>query len=375
MHKFKSLIVLAVSSLSAMAQPMANPETMEIAEGVSHHVNLFDASMKEGVSCYRIPSIVTAPNGDLVAAIDERVPHCGDLMYSKDINIVVKRSSDNGKTWTEMETAVDFPFGRSASDPSMIVDEDTKEIIMFYNYMDLDKEKNIFYLHYVKSSDNGKTWSEPVDITEQIAKPEWKKDFKFITSGRGFQTEDGTLIHTMVRPRVKNGLRVFKSEDHGASWELIDTPVGPANESKIIELSDGAWMINSRANGKGMRYVHISRDRGMTWESNPAPELIDPGCNGAIIAYPKKNWFDKKNRLIFSNAKSVKGRKNLAVRISYDDGKTWSEGKTIYEGGSAYSDLTVLENGEIGVFFEKDKYKENVFVSFSLEWLTDGEDK
>ena len=68
-------------------------------------------------------------------------------------------------------------------------------------------------------------------------------------------------------------------------------------------------------------------------------------------------------------------RKNMTVRISYDEGQSWSEGKTIYAGSSAYSSLVVLENGEIGLFFEKDEYRENVFVRFSLDWLTDGEDR
>jgi sialidase-1 len=84
--------------------------------------------------------LTTAPNGDIIAAIDERVPSCGDLKWSKDINIVIRRSSDNGKTWSAIEKIVDFPLGRSASDPSLIVDGITKEIFLFYNYMDLDKE-------------------------------------------------------------------------------------------------------------------------------------------------------------------------------------------------------------------------------------------
>lgn len=99
-------------------------------------------------------------NGDLIAAIDERVPNCGDLNRSGDINIVVRRSADNGKTWSGIETVVNFPLGLSASDPSMIVDRDTKEIILFYNYMDYEKERDIYYLHVVKSKDNGKTWSK-----------------------------------------------------------------------------------------------------------------------------------------------------------------------------------------------------------------------
>lgn len=335
-------------------------------------IDLFNTSMEEGVSCYRIPSIVTAPNGDLIAAIDERVPSCGDLKWSENINIVLRRSNDDGKTWTGIKTVADFPQGMSASDPSMIVDQMTGKIFLFYNYMDLPNERDVYYLHVMESTDNGNTWSAPRDITDQIAKPEWHNDFKFITSGRGIQTRSGMLVHTMVN--LDNGMHLFASKDHGQSWFLIDTPVKPANESKIVELQDGRWMINSRVNGGGMRHVHVSDDYGQTWASRPEPELIDPGCNGSIIRYTQVRDGYKKNRLLFSNAKMEEGRENMTVRISYDEGQTWSAGKTIYPGSSAYSSLTILDNGEIGLFFEKDDYKENVFTSFSLSWLTDGAD-
>lgn len=334
--------------------------------------DLFNTSMDERVKCYRIPSIVTAPNGSLIAAIDERVPDCSDLKYNKDINIILRRSFDNGKTWSKIETVVDFPYGKSASDPSMIVDDVTGEIFLFYNYMDLDVEKDIYYLHVVRSSDNGVTWSKPEDITSQIAKPEWHKDFKFITSGKGIQTSSGKLLHTMVN--LNSGLHVFGSDDHGKTWYFIDVPIQPADESKIIELVDGTLLINARVNGKGMRYEHISKDDGKTWVTKAVPELLDPGCNASIIRYTAIKDGYKKNRILFSNAKSEKERVNMTVRVSYDEGKTWTKGKTIYQGSSAYSDLTILENGDIGLFFEQDSYTKNPFVSFSLEWLTDGED-
>lgn len=367
----KKLIVVLLITMSLSIN--SQNEKHQIADGVIANIDLFNKSMRDSVACFRIPAIVTAPNGDLIAAIDERVPSCGDLKWSKNINIVIRRSSDNGKTWSDIEMVADFPWGESASDPSMIVDQITSEIFLFYNYMNLETEKDIYYLHVVKSKDNGLTWSEPEDITSQIAKPEWQKDFKFITSGRGIQTSTGKLLHCMVN--LNSGMHIFGSNDHGLTWYFIDTPISPANESKIVELADGSWMVNARTNGKKMRYVHISSDEGKTWETRPEPTLIDPGCNGSIIRYTSIEDGYKKNRLLFSNAKMEKGRKNMTVRVSYDEGITWTEGKTIYPGGSAYSDMTILENGDIGLFFEKDGYKENPFVSFSLKWLTDGKDQ
>jgi sialidase-1 len=333
---------------------------------------LFNTTMQSGVSCYRIPAMITAPNGDLVAAIDERVPSCGDLKLSKDINIVIRRSDDNGESWTEIETVVDYPLGKSASDPSMIVDNVTGTIFLFYNFMDLDNEKNIYYLKVTKSIDNGKTWSSPVDITSQITKPEWHNDFKFITSGRGIQTNNGKLLHTLVD--LKNGLHLFGSDDHGENWYLIDTPIIPGDESKIIELVDGTWMINSRVNGKGYRFVHTSTDEGATWVSKPDFTLIDPSCNASIIRYTSIEEGADKNRILFSNAKTEDARSNMTIRISYDEGKSWTDGKTIYTGSSAYSSMSILSNGDIGLFFEKDNYQDNVFVRLTLEWLTDGND-
>ena len=356
--------------MSLVAYPQA--EKTQTLKELPDFIDLFNSKMQSGVSCYRIPAIITAPNGDLIAAIDERVPSCGDLNKSKDINIILRRSLDNGDSWSEIETVVDYPYGKSASDPSMIVDKITGAIFLFFNFMDLDREKDVYYLKVIKSVDNGKTWGSPNDITSQISKQEWHNDFKFITSGRGIQTRDGKLIHTLVN--LNKGLHLFGSNDHGDTWYLIDTPIEPGDESKIVELVDGTWMINSRINDKGIRFVHTSSDYGKTWLSKPDSSLIDPGCNASIIRYTSINDGDDKNRLLFANAKMKDERMNMTIRISYDEGKNWTEGKTIYSGSSAYSSMTILHNGDIGLFFEKDNYQENVFVRLTLQWLTNGKD-
>ncbi len=267
---------------------------------------------------------------------------------------------------------MDYPIGQSASDPSMILDEQTGEIFLFYNYMDLDESISQYYLKYVSSTDNGITWSQPIDITDQISLKEWSDDFKFITSGKGTQTRDGLLLHTLVN--LEHGLHVFGSDDHGENWFLINTPIQPGDESKIIELNNGNWMVNSRVNNRGVRYIHLSADNGQNWQSFPDSNLVDPACNASLIRYTSVKDGYQKNRILFANLDASNKRENLSIKISYDEGETWSYRKTIYAGEAAYSSLAILEDGSIGVFFEKDNYRKNVFARFSLAWLTDGSD-
>ncbi|MGB0774202.1 MAG: sialidase family protein [Akkermansiaceae bacterium] len=329
----------------------------------------------EDTHTFRIPALITAKNGDLLACVDARRHGRGDLIWVKDIDIVVKRSTDNGKTWGPMETIIDHgdkQVGKPASDPSFILDRETGEIFCFYNFMDQVNAPKEFRLHVQSSKDNGKTWSKPRDITNDIAKPEWKMDFKFITSGRGIQRRNGQLLHTLVN--LKRGLHLFGSKDHGKTWEFIDTPVKPANESKVIELADESLMINSRLNGKGFRGVHRSSDNGKSWEYAIDKSQVDPGCNGSILRYTSKAGGYKKDRLLLCHANSARGRKNLVVKISYDEGKTWSKGKVIDAGPAAYSSLTICKDGTIAVLYEPG-YKAVRFARFTLEDLTDGKDK
>jgi sialidase-1 len=271
-----------------------------------------------------------------------------------------------------MELICDYGDGRPASDPSLILDRATGALFCFYNYMDQDNAPKEFRLYVQRSKDHGKTWGKARDITDEVAKPEWKMDFKFITSGRGIQTRNGDLLHTMVN--LNNGLHLFKSEDHGKRWKLLDVPLKPGNESKVIELADGRLMVNCRAQGKGHRWVHVSEDHGQSWVGRAERALVDPACNASILRYTSvKDGYDK-NRLLFCNANSLQGRKNLAVRISYDEGASWSEGRVIDPGPSAYSSLTICADGTIGVLYEPG-YGEVRFARFTLEDLTDGKDR
>lgn len=318
---------------------------------------LFTNKNQDKVSCYRIPSIVKAPNGDLVAVVDERHNSCGDLIYNRNINLAQRISTDGGETWSEPKTIIDFPDGKSASDPSMIVDKKTKEIFMFYNYMDHDIPDKEFRFHFLKSNDNGRTWSEPTDITDQITPTEWKKDFKFITSGRGIQTKKGWLLNTIVR--LKDGVYVFGSKDHGKTWFRTPAVAKNADETHVVETRRGKWMLNARVQKLGHRKIFTSDDYGNSWTEYIDEELIDPACNASTLAFGK--------RLLFSNLHSQKNRVNLGVKASKDRGKTWRFIKTINSGSSAYSVLTSITRKEYGILYEADDYKDIIFETFKVK--------
>lgn len=354
----KKYAVILICLISVACNPSNQKENKP--EQLSFQT-LFDKNDNTNIACYRIPALIANKEGIVLAAADERVPTCGDLRSNRDINIVLRSSKNFGETWSEIKTIVDFPDGQSASDPSFIYDEIHKELFLFFNYMDLDVAADEYFFKVIRSSDFGLTWSNPLDITSQITKPEWNKDFKFITSGKGIQTTSGKLLHTLVN--LKNGLHVFASDDYGENWYVIDLAIIPGDESKIIELPNGQWMINSRVNKSGYRYVHYSTDEGQSWITRADSNLIDPSCNASIINY--------KDGLLFSNPSSMNSRTNLSVRSSSDQGNTWTTAKTLYNGSAAYSSMCILEDDAVGVLFEKDDYGKIVFVRLNQKWINE----
>ncbi|MBO7655672.1 MAG: exo-alpha-sialidase [Kiritimatiellae bacterium] len=319
-----------------------------------------------GVMRYRIPALCTATNGDLVAVCDARTRNGGDLNVYQPIYIVCRRSTDNGKSWSASAATWRWPWNDSeqwsASDPSLIVDAQTGSIFLFYNVWEWKRQKDIYQFFVQESKDNGATWSKPRAITEAIAFPAWpfgktrdKGGFIFITSGSGIQTKDGTLLHTLVH--VGDGNALFGSDDHGKTWKPFGKPVKNGDECKVVELSDGAWMINSRWRGGG-RQIHVTKDRGKTWESRYDKTLEDPQCNAQIMRYGKT--------LLFSNCKSPNRRALLYLRASVDDGQTWNDGLCIEPNGAAYSDMTILPNGDIGILYEGAGYATINFTTVPL---------
>ena len=322
----------------------------------------------EGVksAVYRIPAMCVAPNGDIVVACDARRLGGGDLNHAKPIDIAIRRSVDGGDTWTAPTFSWKWKWDGeerwAGSDPSFVVDMKAKKIFLFYNVWESKKRPGVFQFYVQESADNGRTWSKPRDISKDIAFPEWpfgKRDgeggFIFITSGSGIQTKDGTLLHTIVH--VNDGNALFGSDDHGRTWKPFGKPVKNGDECKVVELSDGSWMINSRWRGGG-RQIHVTKDRGATWESRYDDKLSDPQCNAQIMRAGRV--------LLFSNCKSPNRRHNLFVRASLDDGKTWNDGVCVCPGGAAYSDICLLPDRRLGVVYEGAGYATINFTTVPL---------
>ncbi|MBV7440949.1 glycoside hydrolase [Weeksellaceae bacterium TAE3-ERU29] len=326
---------------------------------------LFSKSDSLNGGCYRIPSLITAQDGTLIAAVDQRFNSCGDLKYNDDINIVVRRSFDNGKTWTNVETVVDLPKGESASDASMVLNKLTGEIILFYNYMDLVNAKDIYRQFYVISDDNGETWGKPYEITSQIAPENSYKDFKFITSGRAVQAKNGIIYQTLVD--LQKGVYIFDSKNNGISWSLFAGPVKPADETNIVALENGNILLNSRVRNLGYRKVYEFSPQGKLIRDKVVKDLPDPACNASMLNYK----VGEQNVLFFSNANSQKARKNMTIKYSLDNGRKWSNGKILNPEFAAYSSLTQLENNDLGILYEINNYDEIVFSLIPINWALD----
>lgn len=358
-------------------------------------------SGSDGYKSFRIPAIVSLKNGTLLAFCEGRVNGANDF---GDIDIVMKRSTDKGLTWSKMKVVADFGNFQLCN-PAPVLDKTDPRfpdgrLFLFYNSGnksegEIINGKGIKHCFYKTSVDGGLTWSDPIDITDQVHRPNqpetnpkfvFADDWRYYanTPGHAMQFQEGKFRgrifvaanHSAGNPQKAGGhyaAHGYYSDDHGQTFKIGNSLNLPgSNESMAVELSNSLLMMNSR-NQRGdirARIVSISKDGGASWDTIYFDKnLIDPVCQGSILNLGRKKG---RNILAFCNAADTKNRNNLTLRISYDEGITWVNDKLIYKNQdeikpgfaySAYSDLVNLKGKKIGILFEKDNYAQIVFAS------------
>ena len=384
---------ISVVGQHPQAEPAPAPEaSTELPASMSEAQHLAGNTATDN---YRIPAITTAPNGDLLVSYDERPKDNGNggSDAPNPNHIVQRRSTDGGKTWsapTYIHQGTETGKKVGYSDPSYVVDHQTGTIFNFHvksydqgwggSKAGTDPEnRSIIQAEVSTSTDNGWTWTHRT-ITADITKDNpWTA--RFAASGQGIQIQHGAHAGRLVQQytiRTADGtvqaVSVY-SDDHGKTWQA-GTPTGTGmDENKVVELSDGSLMLNSRASdGSGFRKVARSTDGGQTW-SEPASDknLPDSVDNAQIIrAFPNAAPDDPRAKvLLLSHSPNPRpwSRDRGTISMSCDDGTSWVASKVFHEPFVGYTTIAVQSDGSIGLLSEDGNYGGIWYRNFTMSWL------
>ena len=301
-----------------------------------------------GQACrYRIPALATTTKGTILAFAEARRTGGADV---GDIDAVVKRSTDGGKTWGP-EIVIFDSMELSVNNPCPIVDPKTGRIWICMGRWNPYPTAS---QHVSYSVDDGKTWSKPRDITKALHDQMKPGDKIFIPGpGAGIVMTRGKYSGRLVIPMGFEPHVVY-SDDHGETWKMGGRGGNAMGEARCAELIDGSLLFNGRTGTKKRALAVVSeggtKDSERTWHAN---ELPDPSCQGAVArhSWPKDG---KPGLILYSGPGVTTARAHGTLFGSYDEGKTWPWKLVYYEGGSGYSDLCVLADGRVAVLFEKD---------------------
>jgi sialidase-1 len=346
-------------------------------------------SGQDGYHTYRIPSLIVTERGTVLAFCEGRKNSRSD---TGDIDIVFKRSTDNGATWSPMQLVAD-DGPNTIGNPCPVVDRDTDTIwlLLTHNPGDIGEREisgrtgsGTRTVWVSKSVDDGRTWSAIEEITATTKAKDWT--WYATGPGCGIQLPCGRLVipcdhnATIDKKSVRRS-HVIYSDDHGATWRLGGVITGNVNECQVVQTVDGALVMNMRSYAsdpcvKNHRAVASSVDGGLHWSDVWYDQtLIEPVCQAAFLRFTARPAHAR-NRVVFSNPADTK-RVKMTVRLSYDEARSWPVSKVLHPGPSAYSALAILADGTIACLYErgdKHAYETITFARFSLEWLTDGED-
>ena len=346
--------------------------------------DLFEAG-QGGYHTYRIPALAVTKKGTIIAFCEGRREGRGD---AGKIDLLLRRSTDGGEAWGPVQLVV-ADGDKTCANPCPVVDRSDGTIwLPFCKNLGEGHEGLIIEgkaprtVWITRSQDDGRSWSEPEEITEDVKEPGWT----WYATGptHGIQLGGGRLVipcdHIVGESFQRDDPRhshVIISDDHGASWRIGGIVDEGTNESAIVETVDGALYINCRGHGPGhSRSVAWSQDGGesfgpLSWDDR----LVEPRCQGSLARYTRAETHGR-NRILFANPASTE-RVRMTVRMSYDECRTWPVARVLHEGPAAYSDLCCAPDRTIGCLYERGEahpYERITFAHFDLDWLSQGED-